>query len=456
MIRPTQIILLILLLFPCHAFSSQSPSDYQIPSSYQPVGSGARAIGMGGAFIGIADDATAASWNPGGLVQLEKSEVSIVGAFLRRKEDFSFERSDFFSASQSINFDSLNYFSLAYCFSFLQRNMVVSLNYQNLYDFNREWHFPIPFISETPGLNVDMNVDFVSQGKLSALGLAYSVELHPKFSFGITFNYWEDDFYQNAWETTTVSKTIAKTASMTDATVIESRYRYRMDNGFNTNIGFLWNITPSLSLGGVYKARFTADLSQKSSTQTIHTTLFHDNPAMNSDTTSLKIDEQHNELKLPMSYGMGLAWKITSLLTVSMDIYRTEWDEFVIKTQQGEFSPLFSLPSDDTFTIPSSIPTIKPTHQVRIGTEYLTVNKKYQLIVPFRAGFFYDPVPGKGAPDKAWGFSLGSGFSKSPYNFDIAFQYRQGNNLGEDFTIGDINSFDINESILYTSFIYHF
>ncbi|MCJ7810524.1 MAG: hypothetical protein MUP26_09715, partial [Desulfobulbaceae bacterium] len=42
----------------------------EIPSSPNPVGSGARALGMGGAFIAIADDATAASWNPAGLIQL--------------------------------------------------------------------------------------------------------------------------------------------------------------------------------------------------------------------------------------------------------------------------------------------------------------------------------------------------------------------------------------------------
>ena len=42
------------------------------------VGSGARAFGMGGAFIAIADDATAASWNPGGLGQLERPEFSFV------------------------------------------------------------------------------------------------------------------------------------------------------------------------------------------------------------------------------------------------------------------------------------------------------------------------------------------------------------------------------------------
>lgn len=50
----------------------------EIGSTPNPVGSGARALGMGQAFIGIADDATAASWNPAGLIQLERPEISVV------------------------------------------------------------------------------------------------------------------------------------------------------------------------------------------------------------------------------------------------------------------------------------------------------------------------------------------------------------------------------------------
>ena len=45
------------------------------------LGSGARAYGMGGAFLARADDATAASWNPAGLSYLRLPEVSLVGAY---------------------------------------------------------------------------------------------------------------------------------------------------------------------------------------------------------------------------------------------------------------------------------------------------------------------------------------------------------------------------------------
>src|SRR5690554_2893241 len=56
----------------------EANAQLEITSSPNVVGSGARALGMGGAFIAVADDATAASWNPGGLTQLERPEVSWV------------------------------------------------------------------------------------------------------------------------------------------------------------------------------------------------------------------------------------------------------------------------------------------------------------------------------------------------------------------------------------------
>ena len=109
----------------------------EIPSSFNPVGSGARALGMGGAFIAVADDATAASWNPGGLIQLETPEVSIVGAYFNRTEDLTFGESPESNGSQEVTDSNLNYLSAAYPFTAFKRNMIVSLNYQYFYDLTR-------------------------------------------------------------------------------------------------------------------------------------------------------------------------------------------------------------------------------------------------------------------------------------------------------------------------------
>jgi hypothetical protein len=47
---------------------------------YLRMGVGARALAMGGAFTAIADDATAAYWNPAGLVQIENIELTFMYA----------------------------------------------------------------------------------------------------------------------------------------------------------------------------------------------------------------------------------------------------------------------------------------------------------------------------------------------------------------------------------------
>ncbi len=49
---------------------------------FMMIGSGVRALGMGGAFAALANDGSAMYWNPGGLSQITKSEVSAMHAFL--------------------------------------------------------------------------------------------------------------------------------------------------------------------------------------------------------------------------------------------------------------------------------------------------------------------------------------------------------------------------------------
>ncbi|HVS64256.1 MAG TPA: outer membrane protein transport protein [Thermoanaerobaculia bacterium] len=53
------------------------PDSTNLPLRFGFSPPGARAVGMGGSFIGIADDATAAEANPAGLVNLSRPEASI-------------------------------------------------------------------------------------------------------------------------------------------------------------------------------------------------------------------------------------------------------------------------------------------------------------------------------------------------------------------------------------------
>ena len=69
----------ILLLFGLLAPAGVSAQQPIIPLQLSFSDPGARSMGFGGAFVALADDATAAFANPAGLVQLLKPEVSIEG-----------------------------------------------------------------------------------------------------------------------------------------------------------------------------------------------------------------------------------------------------------------------------------------------------------------------------------------------------------------------------------------
>lgn len=48
----------------------------EIPAAFVDIGYGARPMGMGGAFVALADDANALLWNPAGLVLLQRAQLT--------------------------------------------------------------------------------------------------------------------------------------------------------------------------------------------------------------------------------------------------------------------------------------------------------------------------------------------------------------------------------------------
>jgi long-subunit fatty acid transport protein len=433
---------LFLIYFGCPSTVwAQTLQRIEIPSSFNPVGSGARALGMGGAFIAVADDATAASWNPGGLMQLDKPEGSIVGAGFIRDEDLGFGTNPEASGTNTVSKARINYLSASYPFALGKYHMVISANYQNLFDLTRNWDFSLNQSSNR--LTVTQDVDSDQDGALSAWGLAYCIKIFRQFSLGVTLNFWEDGIYENKWKQTVVQKG-AGTLSGNNFTFESRSVDEFFFSGFNANLGILWHVTSKLNFGAVFKTPFTADIKQKSSFSS--SIQFPDAPE--SDSSFSSHSTEHKDLDMPMSYGIGLAYRFSDNLTASLDLYRTEWDDFELKDSEGnKISPISGLPSSES--------DVDPTYQVRMGAEYVfTQPQKY--LIPLRGGLFYDPAPAEGSPDDYYGFSLGSGITGERFSFDIAYQYRFGNNVGESILQNLDFSQDVREHTVYSSIIFYF
>jgi len=419
---------------------AQTFGEIEVPLSMDPIGSGARALGMGGAFIAVADDATAASWNPGGLIQLETPEVSVVGAYFKRTESNTFEAVPEANGEQDVSNYNLNYLSAVYPFTLFNRNMVVSASQQYLYDFSRDIEFPAA--RSVSQLSSSGDVDIHHQGGLTALGLAYSLQIMPAFSFGFTLNFWQDGLYGDEFklETTYSGSGMSNGNYFTIDESWTDTYKYR---GFNTNLGLLWDINSQITIGFVLKTPFTVDLDHQSKYDI--ETAFPGNPSL-SDKASAE-NETDEELDIPMSYGIGFAYRFSDRLTASFDIYRIEWDDFLLRNENGkEISPITGEPADES--------DINPMNQVRLGAEYLCITDTF--IIPLRSGIFYDPSPSDGGSDVYYGYSFGSGLARGKIVFDVAYQYRFGNDVVE-FILEDYDfSQDMREHTIYASVIYHF
>ncbi len=415
-----------------HSFAGIQPPRIErlIPNS---IGSGARAIGMGGAFIAIADDATAASWNPGGLIQLEKPEFAVVVNGFHRIDNNTFAYKVESSGKQAVSKSRINYISIAYPFTFWKRDMVVSLTHQNLYDFTRSWDFPLMKTEKEWSEETDYHNDVT--GSLSALGISYSFQFTPHFSFGLTLNFWRDGLYKNEWKEEYFEEGIRmRHDTIEDVTTFNfDKYSFR---GFNANFGILWNISDKFTFGAVLKTPFEADLRYEH--------LF------DSKTGDSKTFHPYNEnitMDMPMSFGIGFAYRFSDMITVSLDISRTEWDNFVLTSSDGKkTSPITGEPIEKS--------GIDPAHQIRMGAEYLFIGKNYEI--PLCAGIFYDPLPAEGSPDDFFGFSVGSGIGIGRFKFDFAYQYKSGNNVGDSVLKVWGLSQDIEEHTFYSSVIIHY
>lgn len=443
----------------------------EINSSPNIVGSGARALGMGGAFIAIADDATAASWNPGGLTQLERPEISLVYNFKWFEEDFNSKWHRELDGANSVAWEELNYFSVVYPIrrTFAGRNFVVSLNYQRQYDFDRDLNLRYRSLGTAGGVISQLNsrIDYSQRGALGSISPALGFEITNRLSMGVAVNLWSHGLLpDNEWKVRQENRLV----SFINGRVLPISFGkqvlekdYKNFDGTNVTVGVLYRATERLKLGAVYHSKFTADVdySEYSRIQIPFVTAGFG-----------RRQERKLEYVFPAAFGLGAAYRFPNdKLTVSLDVTRREWDQFEIyDPRNGRLSlrrrsgvtglPKYRSPHD-------------PTYTVRLGAEYVFVNDKkpVQHYLPsLRAGLFYDPEPaggrkdrwfglGKvtGEPDDYYGFSLGAGvLIRNRVNLDVAYVYRWGDDVRKDSLAVWGTDADVDQHTLYVSTVIYF
>jgi hypothetical protein len=377
----------------------------QSRTTFTVEGAGARAMGLGGAFIAVADDATAVSFNPAGLAQLLQPEVSFVGRGLNREVSFQ----DFETSGQgralavsdtlisSNRFDPL-FLSATAPLRVAGRNLVMQLSLQRAFALGESDQRNL---QETPlatgtGLPSRLHQSINQTGQIDLYSVALAYEVSERILLGAAYNQW-----RGRWDL--ASSSLQETG--TSSTTVAFRQTNALD-GENFNLGLIWR-WPTWSLGLVRRSGFHADYA-------FATTLETNLPQGGFRTKSMTIG-----LHWPASTGIGFSFRPGDRWLLSADLTHTLWST----TRYMAASPRLNNQSFFDFDKGSLTPNATDLH---LGVEYLILRAN-GLLIPFRMGLSREPQPVvdpltgvQRVMDRA---SVGTGLKRGQVGLDVAYRY---------------------------------
>jgi len=344
---------------------------------------GARAMGVGGAFAALADDATAAFANPAGLAQLTRPEVSIEGRLWSYSTPFT--RGGRFDGSQPSGFllDTTSGLRTAESSQDLAGLSFLSFVYPEenwSVAFYRHRSANFVFRSETQGLFAKASppfidrreIDFRSSVDLDLVnyGVSVAYQLREVFSFGLGVSYLDGKFMSQTDIFFPTEESLPEGFFGPNSYDPESRLVTALlaidDSDWTFNLGFLWHVSRQWSMGGFFRQGPEFFLEATASS----------GPFIRDVPVGTVLDTAESPIGYPDVFGLGVAFKsLNEALTVL-----AEWDRVQYSTIIGSLDP-------DNFDTEGS--ALDDSDELHAGLEYVFLN--WVPTVALRFGTWLDP-----------------------------------------------------------------
>lgn len=382
----------------------------QSRTAFTIQGTGSRAVGLGGSFLALADDATAVSFNPAGLAQLLAPEFSVVTESLSRQQSFRGFKSGLQELSDTSSRDNRYaplFFSATLPFRTASRTVVVTFAYQRVVDFNFAAERSLDLRASGLGATRRVTNAVNQDGAINVWSLGVGTELTPRLLLGASINLWRGE-----WDLSS-RQSFSDSAAFLD---IQQKNAFR---GVNVNAGALWR-SERLNVGLAYRSGFRAEYRIDGSFS-----------ALDDENRPVTFPAQQGQLDLawPDAIGLGLAWKPHDRLTLTADSVRTRWSStvlrgsFVSKDASGPAVDL-SLDGANFFDYLKASKT-PDTKDLRAGVEWIAFLGD-ALILPLRVGYFREPQPivdrVTGQQRVLKGYTVGLGLKFKALTLDLAFK----------------------------------
>lgn len=394
-------------------------SEDALRFSTSGLGVGARAIGMGGAYTGIASDYSALFWNPAGLAQLEHGEFSIGLSHLNYQNT-----SGYLGASQnySNNATALNALGLALPVPVRRGSLVFAFGYnrQSTYTtgvafeafnpnssiiqtYNRDgasvggrpsgvaWELYLAdttrnsqgqLVYDSPIINrVTQIGKAIEGGGLNNWSIGAGIDIAPNISVGASLNYatgsykydrsYKERDSRNIYSSPTVSPMQFDQFTLDD--FVESDL-----SGFNARLGLLYRVPDRFRIG--LNVQTPTVLRVKESFGTTYKAFFDNGDVIAPDPDRLSGEY---DVASPWVLSAGASVMIRDLV-LSGDAQFTDWTQMEFRNA-----------NPDVLALNRTIKDIfRSTINLRGGAEYDIRTAGVRI----RGGFIYNPSPFIGDP----------------------------------------------------------
>lgn len=357
------------------------------------AGVGVRAMGMGGAFVGVADDFTAMYWNPAGLAQMQRREVQV--SFLRnsRANNSIFNGTSGSSELTNTRFGSLGF---VYPYPVYRGSLVLAAGFSRIKDF--DWNLNQK--GEAEGLNEGRRYEEVSddffqhEGELGLWGVSAAVDVSPAISLGATLGLVSgEDQTTNEFNNTYTYPEDKSVEQEDRAWPILGRSREITTDEYGRSLYAIlgamirtprdkprYRLGATFATGSAHKVRY------------VFRGLLGDaeyNLVEYDDETEERFDSEDlrdtYELALPFEFSVGASAEALPGLTLAGSLHFAEWSQSQYKTED-----------DSQFRASTSFETqYRDVRRYHLGVEY----RVPVVALDLRAGYYTDPIPFVGPRD---------------------------------------------------------
>ncbi len=340
--------------------------DVNEPTAANFFGVGARAMGMGGAQIAVATDATALVYNPAGLARVPRIEISAGLAYQRFKNRTGYFESTnpYYNNNFSLTNTRLSSANIVLPIPTYRGSFVLALGVNQVRNFDKILDYINP--------NKQESTNRGEAGGLYDWSFGGAIDLSPQVSMGLTLNYWSGKY-----EYTLLSDGVYNSN--------DTSYSYQWNDditdnysGYNAKFGARIQPNQVLVIGATIETPVTYTIKESwlELTDNIFYSPFQDSIHESPDEGNSKY-----KFTLPFSFGLGISASIKNI-TLATDINYTDWTQMEYKriAEKSDYNRIIKQVYKDVI-------------RWHIGSEY-TIPK---IGTSLRVGYYQNPFPFKSA-----------------------------------------------------------